>query len=106
MPIDNINPSALSSAEISHDAIDARGELLRRRLAGIRPDLVTALALLGIAILQLRQLNCTNASIRKNVERWLHMRPSTTSHGRVWRPSTGDIVRTILDTLKRKGKDQ
>ena len=91
----------MDQTAVPRDEIDKRAELIRSRLTGIKPDFPTALGMLGLAVLQLRELGVTNSNIREAVELWLAQEQKQVS--RVWKPSPTHIKRVVASWL-RKGK--
>ena len=89
----------IDQTTVSRDEIDKRADLIRARLAGIRPDFPTALGMLGLAILQLRELGVTDSNIREAVELWLSQRQTEPSIS-LWKPNPAHIKRVVGNWLR------
>ena len=89
----------MNQTTVSRDEIDKRADMIRARLAGIRPDFPTALGMLGLAILQLRELGATESNIREAVEMWLSQRPELPSTS-LWKPNPAHIKRVVGNWLR------
>ena len=96
---------------VSRDELDNRADLIRARLSDLPPDFPTALGMLGLAILQLRELGALDSNIREAVEYWLAQRSTSsdtdtgTGHSSgLWKPDPAHMRHAIEDWIKGKGK--
>ena len=71
----------LEHTTVSRDQIETRADLVIAALhrAQIPPDFPTALGLLGIAVLQLRELGVVDSNVREAVEYWLAQQQSAST---------------------------
>ena len=94
---------ALMETTVSRDAIDKRSELIRSRLEGIAPDFPTALGMLGLAVVQLRELGVAESTIREAVETWLAQRKDVPMlKPPMWKPDATHIKRVMADFIRKR----